>query len=46
MEGRLVKELTSENLPEVSMDLGLREGIYILSVCNRNKNIIEKLMVN
>jgi hypothetical protein len=46
MEGRLVKEHTSGNQSKVSLDLGLEEGIYILSVSNGNKNIIQKLMVN
>jgi arabinogalactan endo-1,4-beta-galactosidase len=46
LDGRLVKEQTVENLPKVSLDPGLRKGIYILVVSNQDGNFIQKLVVN
>jgi hypothetical protein len=45
LDGRLIKEQTLDNLSKVTLNLGLKEGIYILVVRNQNKNIIEKLVV-
>jgi len=44
-DGRLIKEQTFDNLSKISLDLGLKEGIYILVVHNQNKKIIQKLLV-
>ena len=44
--GRLVNEQTSENPSNVTLNHGLKEGIYILVVNNKNKNIVQKLLVN
>lgn len=45
LDGRLIKEQTFDNLSKVSLDPGLKEGIYIIVVRNRDKNIIQKLLV-
>ena len=44
-EGRLVKEQTSDNQSKVSLNLEVREGIYLLVVSNQNKKMVQKLIV-
>jgi arabinogalactan endo-1,4-beta-galactosidase len=45
LDGRLVNEQTSDNMSNVTLDLGHKDGIYILVIRNQDKNIIRKLMV-
>jgi arabinogalactan endo-1,4-beta-galactosidase len=45
LDGRLVKEEILDDISKVTLDLGLKEGIYILVVRNNNKKFIQKLVV-
>lgn len=46
LAGRLVKEQTADDLSKATLDIGLKNGIYMLIVSSRDKQFIRKLVIN
>jgi hypothetical protein len=45
IQGRLVKEQSFISLSKVTLDTGLKEGIYLIRICGLNGDLVRKILV-